>query len=136
MACPFFFPDVRLETNSWIVPPRLPLGDPYTGECRARETVYRPDEARLRENCNVGYCRDRCDRFPPEAPADAIRFHIAGETNSLIQIQFVFEKDCWPQSHGRLELGCAARVFTSGPEGVVLRKQALAFAESYLRRRD
>ena len=136
MACPYFHPDVRLESNSWIVPPRLPLGDPYAGECRAADIAYRPDEERLRENCNVGYCRDRCDRFPQSAGSDAVRFHIAQDTGDRLQIQFVFEKDCWPQSHGAFEFGCAAREFTAGPDGAILRRQALAFAESYLRRKD
>jgi hypothetical protein len=136
MACPYFYPVARFETSSWVVPPRLPLGDAYTGECRAASSAFQPDESRLREVCNVGYGRGSCDRFPEGAGSDAVRFTLVGEESELIRIQYVFEKDCWPQEHGVLE--CAARPgdISSGPDNPVLRRQAAAFVESYLRRKD
>ncbi|MBZ5609881.1 MAG: hypothetical protein LAP38_16595 [Acidobacteriia bacterium] len=136
MACPYFYPVARFETSTWVVPPRLPLGDAYAGECRAAAGAYQPDETRLRETCNVGYGRLCCDRFPEQASVDAVRFHVAQDAGDLIRIQYVFEKDCWPQQHGVLECSAASREFSGGPLDAVLSRQAAAFVESYLRRRD
>ena len=111
MACPYFYPVARFETSSWVVPPRLPLGDPYSGECRAADTAFQPDETRLRQICNLGYGRSRCDRFPERALTDAVRFHVAHDAGELI------------------------RNLSSGPDDQILRKQAAAFIESYLRRK-
>ncbi len=130
MACPFFFPIARFEDRSWAVSPRLPLGDPYTGECRAQSTAISPDESVLRQHCNRGYGRGECDRFPPESEADAVRFHVSAQQGTLLQIQFIFEKSCWPVRHGLLEY----RNGLIGGTGAILDRQASAFAESYLRR--
>jgi hypothetical protein len=136
MACPYFYPVARFETSYWVVPPRLPLGDPYTGECRAEDIAFQPEESRVRQICNLGYGRGRCDRFPEAALTDAVRFHVAGDAGELIRIQYVFEKDCWPQDRGVVECSSATGNLSSGPDNVVLRKQATAFVESYLRRKS
>jgi hypothetical protein len=136
MACPYFYPVARFETSYWVVPPRLPLGDPYTGECRATDIAFQPEESRVRQICNLGYGRGRCDRFPEAAVTDAVRFHIAGDAGELIRIQYVFEKDCWPQDRGMVECSSATGNLSSGPDNAVLRKQAAAFVESYLRRKS
>jgi hypothetical protein len=140
MACPYFYPVARFETSPWSVPPRLPLGDAFSGECRAPGNSAQPDEPRLREICNFGYGRGRCEQFPPASAADAVRFHVAKDAGQLIKIQYVFEKDCWPGEHGVLEY-----VHTD-PEGApergrmsactTLQRQADAYLESYLRRRN
>jgi hypothetical protein len=134
MACPYFYPLARFETTSWAVPPRLPLGDAFTGECRAAESGFQPAEDQVRQVCNLGYGRGRCDRFPEAAAADAIRFHVSEDAGALIRIQYVFEKDCWPREHGGMECSDAG-VVSSEPENPLLRRQASAFVESYLRRR-
>lgn len=133
MACPYFFPLARFESNPWAIPPRLPLGDPYAGECRASGDTFQPDETRVRQVCNLGYGRACCDRFPQSSEADAVRFHIAQDAGTPIRIQYIFEKDCWPKEYGAFE--CANAAVASGPENEILRKQAGAFLESYLRRR-
>jgi hypothetical protein len=136
MACPYFYPTSRLEGGGWGVAPRLPLGDAYGGECRAEDATFEPDEKRTRQTCNVGYARGRCERFPPDAHADAVRFHVAEDAGERIRIQYIFEKDCWPGEHGVLEYSVGERRFTgSGGDGI-LRIQAGVFLESYLRRRD
>jgi hypothetical protein len=135
MACPYFYPIARFETSSWAVPPRLPLGDPYTGECRAENTAFLPDETRVRQICNLGYGRGRCDHFPDRAGADAVRFHVASDAGELIRIQYVFERECWPHGHGVFECHATTGKLSSGPDGEILRKQAEAFVESYLRRK-
>ena len=136
MPCPYFYPVARFQSNSWVIPPRLPLGDAYSGECRASAAAFQPEEAKVREVCNLGYVRGRCDRFPDATTADAVRFHISQDAGDLIRIQYVLEKDCWPRDHGVLEYSSAARDLSNGPADEILRRQAAAFAESYLRRRD
>ena len=126
MACPYFFPVARFETSPWSVPPRLPLGDAFSGECRAPGTIVQPDEPRMREVCNLGYGRHGCEQFPLGAAADAIRFHVAKDSGELINIRYVLENDCWPGEHGD-----AASLTDE-----ILRRQAQVFRESYLRRRN
>ena len=134
MACPYFYPAKRLETDFWAVPPRMPLGDAYSGECRAQAVVFLPDEMILRRFCNLGYGRDGCQRFPKVAQADAVRFHVAGEFGDLIRIQYVFEKDCWPVLYGTADFSIATGEFTAAPPDEILRHQAAAFIDSYRRR--
>jgi len=135
MACPYFYPVARFESSSWLVSPRLPLGDAYAGECRAGASAFQPDETRLRETCNLGYGRSVCDCFPQDATADAVRFHVAKDSGGLIHIRYVFEKDCWPLQHGDLAWAETSRQL-SGSENAVLKSQAAAFLESYLKRRE
>ncbi len=132
MACPFFYPTARLENTGWVVPPRVPLGDAFTGECRAGANAFHPEEAHARRICNTGYGRGACVHFPQDACTDAVRFHVARESGDLIRIQYVFEKDCWPIKNGVLECSTASREI-HGTEDAILRGQVGAFLESYLR---
>ena len=134
MACPYFYPVARLETNYWAVPPRLPLGDAYSGECRAQESSFQPDENTARQFCNLGYGRGACERFPDNAEADAVRFHIASEAAAFIRIQYVVEKDCWPRDHGTVECSLPSQTFPGGLADEILGRQLGAFVESYRRR--
>lgn len=131
MACPYFFPIARIDDRAWAVAPRLPLGDPYTGECRAQVEAITPGEQTLRQLCNRGYGRGGCERFPAAAPADAVRFHVTRQDGSTLVIQYIFEKDCWPIRQGLLEYSGGA----PGPaDDLILQQQATVFAQSYLRR--
>ena len=132
MACPFFYPSARLENTGWIIPPRLPLGDAYAGECRAEANAPQPEEAQVRQLCNNGYGRGCCERFPRDASADAVRCHIAQDSGEFIRIQYVLEKGCWPIENGQLEC-CTASGEIQGSQDATLRRQVLAFVESYLR---
>ncbi len=80
----------------------------------------------MRAVCNLGYGRHGCDQFPAGSPADAIRFHVAKDAGALINIQYVFEKDCWPGEHGD----------AANHTDEILRRQAEVFLESYLKRRN
>ena len=131
MSCPFFYPTSRLDEGAWAVPPRLPLGDAYDGECRAGAAPYHPDEPILRSACNTGYARGRCGRFPGETEIDAIRFHLASDAGTTLRIQYIFEKRCWPAGHGLLDYPGGGEPDHLDP---LVRRQGAAFAESYLRR--
>jgi len=135
MACPYFFPVARFETNPWSVPPRLPLGDAFSGNCRAPGNALQPDETRMREVCNLGYGRHGCDQFPAASATDSIRFHVAKDAGELINIQYVFENDCWPGEHGAFDY-LGPDEFSPALADEILRRQAQAFLESYLRRRN
>lgn len=135
MACPYFYPVARFETSPWSVPPRLPLGDAFSGECRSPGNALQPDETRMRAFCNLGYGRHACEQFPEASDADAIRFHVAKDGGELIKIQYVFERDCRPREHGTFEFS-TARKLAPATSSDTLHRQADAFLESYLRRRN
>ncbi len=83
--------------------------------------------------CNLGYARGRCARFPENGGADAVRFSLAGDRAGVLSLRFAVERDHLPLAHGTL-------VFSGGrvtPEPApLLRSQAEAYLESYLRRRN
>ena len=133
MACPFFMPSRRLEHVGWVVPPRLPLGDPWGGTCHAHaDDIIEPPDLQQRELCNCGYARARCERFPGGESADAIRFSITGDTGGVIKMVYIIEKDHAPAAHGVLQFPEAGEV--TGVSALIA-QQARAFLESYLHRR-
>ena len=141
MACPFFVPSRRFETSGWARPPRFPLGDQFAGACHAQpEHIIEPPEAHQREICNCGYARGRCDRFPEDAPGDAIRFSVTDDSSARLALVYVLEKDHVPVLHGLLEYGILEHgtdlnLEAASPIGPVLDRQARSFVESYLSRR-
>ena len=99
----------------------------------------------MRAICNIGYGRHACQQLPPNCAADAVRFHISKDDGALIRIQYVFEKECWPAERGTIDYdvtrGWASGISASGGsaspvDGDILRRQAEAYLEHYLRRRD
>jgi hypothetical protein len=137
MSCPYFYP---LEPRTSVgngQNARLPLGDFWTGQCRAVPLhPCQPDDAALRPLCNLGYARGNCPQFPalPELP-DAVRFTIAADQGSLLQLYYVIERDHHPFAHGPLEYSTALGRFSSLPDRENFDRQALAYVESYLRRK-
>ncbi len=85
--------------------------------------------------CNLGYGRHGCEQFPESSAADAIRFHVAKDAGELINIQYVFEKNCWPGEHGNIDYHLTSG-FSTSPADEILRRQAQTYLESYLRRRS
>ena len=133
MACPYFRPQAPLDSGSWFPAPRLPLGDAYSGTCQARAEEHAPAEDCLRELCNRGYARGRCERFPPASPGDAVRFSITSEVNGRLRMVYVIEAAHAPLEHGALEFAIGeSRLDPCLP---LLEAQARAFVGSYLRRR-
>ncbi|HYP09618.1 MAG TPA: hypothetical protein VER03_25560 [Bryobacteraceae bacterium] len=86
MACPYFYPISKAEGVTQ--PARAPLGALYDGRCEM-------GGAAGGDACNFGYAAGRCESFPREGSADAVRFSVLeGRT------VFVLEKNCSPVRHG------------------------------------
>jgi hypothetical protein len=136
VACPFFVPSRRLEIAGWVRPPRFPLGDPFGGACHARpDDVIEPPESHQRELCNCGYAQGRCDRFPGDSAADAVRFSVTDDTATRVSVVYVVEKDHAPAEFGTLEYVVDESRLDGPHISDALVQQARAFLESYLRRR-
>ncbi len=135
MACPYFYPVVRLDEKQWPNPPRLPLGDPYSGFCRAHSEATVPAESAVRDLCNQGYARHSCAEFPTGEGPDAVRFCIASDTERIVRILFVFESNHLPYRHGALDYSSDSRQCLSPTNEEILPRQAQAYLESYSRRK-
>ena len=133
MACPFFAPSRRLENTDWVLPPRYPLGDLFSGTCHASASNL--TEGHHEECCNFGYARTRCDRFPGDNAPDAVRFSVTDDTPTKLLVVYVVEKDHAPVEHGTLEYAVADARLDGPPISEVLVQQARAFIDSYLNRR-
>jgi hypothetical protein len=90
---------------------------------------WEPGGDLLRECCNFGYARGRCDHFPAEERVDAIRLTAWEREGGVLELQYVLEGNHEPLRHGRL----SGEVGSDLPGA--LRSQAKAFINSYLRRR-
>jgi hypothetical protein len=126
MACPFFEPALDHPPDPWeqrwTHRPRLPLGDCYSGFCRAAAGPARLVGEEERELCNHGYARGLCGHFPASCNADAVRFSVTSE--NPLRVVYILEKDHAPLEHG--EIGPAAL-----PPDPILAAQARAFIASF-----
>ena len=137
MACPYFFPTDRFAESAWPKHPRLPLGDPYRGVCRADPMRERlPGIETLRECCNMGRAGRRCSHFPKEGGSDALRYSVASDEGGLIRIFYVAERENRSIDHGTVEFETETGLLRDGHTGETLQKQARAYVESYLRRKQ
>jgi hypothetical protein len=123
-----------MENGAFLVPPRLPLGEFYRGECRAASASHFPSGDTATKYCNNGYARSACDRFPNDSPTDAVRFHIASLEPATLQIHWVLEKNCWPAGNGLLDYSRRTGQFLSVHPDSILQRQAEAFLTSFLAR--
>ena len=130
MACPWFLPQQPMPQSHTGSAPRTPLGELWSGLCCVPGN---PAEA-SHEACNSGYARSRCTHFPAESPHDAIRFHVLTENGDLIRMQYIYEREWWPGEHGVLEYSRTRGEVVPETENGLLRRQAAAFAESWIRR--
>ena len=112
----------------------LPLGESWSGICRAGAGEFRPDDAVLR-CCNLGYARRTCPQFPAGDGPDAVRFTISSHSEDTVRIYYVVERDHHPFAHGSLACSMASGQWTSAPVDDTLQRQAQAYVESYLRRK-
>jgi hypothetical protein len=112
----------------------MPLGDAWSGICRAALAEGHPDANTLQQLCNFGYAREKCALVPPGVP-DAVRFTISNDREGLIRIYWVMEKDHLPFAHGPLEYSRAEAGFIAPHPDASLNRQAQAYVSSYLRRK-
>lgn len=132
MACPFFFPVDRLDDSRFTVPPRLPLGYAYSGECHARKPVAAAVGPTLHRACNTGYARAVCEFFPLESAVDAVRFHVTSVEPASIRLRCIVERDCWPAGSHDFEFARPGFDCLAQHSDAVMRRQARVFAESYV----
>jgi hypothetical protein len=111
----------------------MPLGDVWSGVCRADAAPFVPDNPTVSELCNMGYARGSCSRYPQAGKVDAVRFVIAEDRDQLIRIAYAIERDHHPHSHGALEYRRPQDVLDGAAADPLLERQALAYVESYLR---
>jgi len=137
MACPYFYPVTPGVYGNSPETAMLPLGDCWTGICRAApDSPCHPDEATLRPLCNFGYARGACPRFPPGEGPDAVRFTVRAANSASVHLYYVLERDHHPFAHGPLEYSLASKSLVKPPPGENLDRQAQAYAESYLSRME
>jgi len=114
----------------------LPLGDAWTGICRAvPDRPFQPDDSLLEPFCNLGYARGHCAHFPADCSPDAMRFILVSDDGAVLRLYYVLERDHRPFAHGPLEFSVAQNEVTTPAEGSLTDRQARAYAASYLRRR-
>jgi hypothetical protein len=114
----------------------LPLGDSWAGLCHTPlESPSEPDEDTLRVQCNLGYARGNCPRFPDGDGPDAVRFSIARDEGATLRLQYVVERDHHPFVHGRLEYSVASASFAASSPIPNLLPQARAYVQSYFHRK-
>jgi hypothetical protein len=136
VACPCFFPIERIRQSTGKKSPPVPLGDSWSGVCRAApESDWLPDANTLQQLCNFGYARQKCARVPAGA-ADAVRFTISNDHDGLVGIYWVMEKDHLPFAHGPLEYSRAESGFLAAHPDARVSQQAQAYVSSYLRRKE
>ncbi len=101
MACPFFMPERRLESD-WPFPQRLPLGAGWSGVCTAPgHDGTQPGDNELKSGCNLGYAKN-CSRLPADRHADAVRFALGEESDGILRVRFACERQYLPAAHGEL----------------------------------
>src|SRR5262249_31005526 len=133
-ACPFFFPTKRSFTIAWSFPNRLPLGAGFCGTCRTNGGEFAPDEATLRDFCNLGHA-EACSRLPAERRADSVRFAVAADMGERVVLNYVYDLDHLPVEHGQLEYDCVQQRWRSTVADACLARQAEFYLSVYLERR-
>jgi len=136
MACPFFFPQHRIENSPWPHAVRLPLGAAWTGCCTAAgHAGEQPSDEELKDGCNLGYARN-CSRLPANRSTDAVRFSIARDRDLKLSVQFVCELAHAPAANGMLEFDCNSGQWRTTHADSRIQRMAECYVESYLQRRD
>jgi hypothetical protein len=134
VACPYFFPTEKTFAIGWPFRHRLPLGGGFCGTCRAGEREFPPDEAALRDFCNLGYARG-CARMPAVRYADSVRFAVALDSGDRIRLHYVYDREHTPVAHGQLEFDCTAQRWLLTLEDACAQRQAECYLITYLERR-
>jgi hypothetical protein len=134
VACPYFFPKERSFTIGWAFPRRLPLGAGFCGSCRAGAEESVPDEATLRDFCNLGHARG-CPRMPGERRADSLRFAVARDAEGKIILNYVFDREHAPAGHGQIAFDSLTQKWISTLDDACAQRQAECYLQIYLERK-
>src|SRR3954468_3093211 len=137
MACPYFNPEQRCDTELWQHRARLPLGDGFRGTCCAQPELYTPSERELQELCNIGYAKT-CPRLPAGRDADSVRFMArdvrANGGDGFVAITYLLERGHAPVSDGELRYDPATGQWSASHPDERVQKKAQCYLESYLAR--
>jgi len=139
MACPYFIPEQRCDTELWQHRARLPLGDGFSGRCCAQSDAYRPSEDELRDFCNIGYAKT-CERLPEGRDADSVRFMArelktnGGTHAALISIKYLLELGHAPVADGELRYDVAAAQWQAPHPDERVQTKAQCYLDSHLAR--
>jgi hypothetical protein len=134
VACPFFMPEQRLESD-WPFPQRLPLGAGWSGVCTAPgQDGALPSDDELKSACNVGYARN-CSRFPANRHADAVRFALGEECEGLLHVRFSCELAYLPAGHGELLYEKVTATWPKKHDDARVQRMAECYVEAQLARR-
>jgi hypothetical protein len=134
VACPFFMPEQRFDSN-WPFPQRLPLGAGWSGTCTAPgHAGARPTAEELSSGCNLGYAKT-CTRLPADRDADAVRFALGEERNGLLHVLFACERNYLPASHGELLYDKVNGAWTTKHEKACVQRMAECYVQAQLERR-
>lgn len=135
MACPYFYPVERIAQATGKKMAPMPLGEAWSGACRADPAGdWPPDANTAQQLCNFGYAHEKCGRIPAGG-ADAVRFSISYDHDDVIRIYWVVEKNHLPVTHGPLEYSRLHSSFQNLSPDACLTRQAEAYVDSYLRRK-
>ncbi len=134
MACPFFMPEQRFESD-WPFPQRLPLGAGWAGTCTAPgHEGARPSDEELKSGCNLGYAKTCC-RLPAERHADAVRFALGEERDGVLHVLFVCERDYLPAGHGELLYETVSASWLQRHDDARVQRMAECYVETQKERR-
>lgn len=126
---------VQKLDGGWLHPSRLPLGAGWEGHCSAPgHQGTRPSDHELHEFCNLGYAA-KCSRLPPERECDAVRFSVARDQGSRLQLWFVCETGHRPATHGTLEYDVERSLWISSHADSRIQKMAECYLQAYMQRR-
>jgi hypothetical protein len=124
-----------MESGTWPHPLRLPLGGGWVGQCSAPgHAGETPSDEELQQFCNLGYAKS-CSRMPEAPHWDAIRFAVAHDRGSRIELWFSCEANHRPVAHGTLEYDLSLLRWNSASSDVRIERLAQCYLESYLLRR-
>ena len=135
MACPFFVPREILSGGSWLHPSRLPLGAGWRGDCGASAQPVTPDDAALRDFCNLGNAT-ACPHLPAQRDWDAIRFSVARASAGQITLHYVCESAQAPSGHGKLSFDLVRQRWLNPHSDPRVQRLADCYLETYRARQN
>jgi len=135
LACPFFVPREILNDGSWPHPSRLPLGAGWRGTCCSTGQNFTPDDATLREFCNLGNAH-ACPHLSADRDWDAIRFSVARTSVDQVTLWYVCEAANAPREHGQLTYDRIRRFWVNPHSDLRVQRLAACYIETYQSRQN